>query len=265
MGAARKPKPHYADLLSPSVTPADLAQGIGIANSLKPHELIRLAHDSGLKHIVQTSGMEFDRELLLARAIAAKPKDFLNHPLEMINGSNSAKSERRFSMNSDAAESKDRLIDSFAEFLAESSSTRRVLERAILIADELYTNGSKNAWPGNSGLFEGPATSKGTIEFFSAADESRLVIGCKDSFGKLSTKRLTARLLECFDKGVADSIRRGSGGAGIGSYLVFESSVSYYAGVQANKKTLVCVVLPIGARMREISESVKHVHLFSIK
>ena len=265
MGAARAmlPHPDYAQIVA-HTSPQDLALGVGVAGALATPALVQLAQQTSLYQIVQKSGYLFDSELAAAQRIAKDPRSFLNSPLDTICGPGSEVDSRRFWLNCPADGRKDHALDGFVQFLEGGSNTRRISDRAILCADELFTNAAKNAWPEGSKLFKGPANRKGNLEFFAHADAQRFVVGCKDSFGELKIEKVLSRMVTCFQNGLVDSIRRGPDGAGIGSFLVLESSVSYYAGVERGKCSVACAVLAVGAGMRTAQELPKHIHLFEI-
>jgi hypothetical protein len=99
------------------------------------------------------------------------------------------------------------------------------------------------------------------IELFAQADAKRLIIGCRDSFGEYDGRMVAERIKSCFDNGVANSIRHGTTGAGIGSYMIFDSCISYYGGSEKGVRTVVCVALPLGIGNRVRTTLPKNIHL----
>jgi hypothetical protein len=73
-----------------------------------------------------------------------------------------------------------------------------------------------------------------------------------------------ARIDECMKKGVAKSIQNGPGGAGIGSFLIFNASTSFYLGVDRGRKTTVGCALPIAGRAREDYSLPKNLHILVV-
>lgn len=245
-------------------TSADVAGAIGIASGLAPQDVINVIHDTKLCHLVQSNGPRFDAECAAAERMLRDPAGFLRHPIEVILGPQPFDQRRRFGQVFDAAEKKGRLLAPFADFVAALEGGRTIWDSSLMIADELYTNASKNAWREGSELFQGPTSSTGSIEFFAAADKEILLIGCRDSFGRLAPRDVISRIKTCYDDGVAQSIRFGPGGAGIGSYMVFDACVSYYAGTEEGSASVVCVALPLGISRRAIAAQPKNVHLVQI-
>ena len=270
MSAARKLDPELEKIFE-LTTPADLSRGFCTGESLDNASLLRLVTEQKLKHIVQKDGFRFDREHLAGQIMLANPELFLRDPLEVICGVNSnlPADARRFQFNCPAHTNNSDMLDALNDFISQGSNTRRISDRAVLIADELYTNASKNSWLKSVPLHlrdsnESPVSHHGAVEIFAHADSEKMVLGCRDSFGKLDLKSVLGRMRKCYENGVVDSIRRGEQGAGIGSYLVFESSASYYAAVRRNQTTVVCSVLALGAYLRQSTELPKNIHLLDL-
>jgi hypothetical protein len=241
---------------------ADLSQGIGVGEGLNPQQIVQLALKHGVKHIVQKDGLHFDQEVRAARAMIERPEKFFSHPL--VKG-------RRFSKSYATGTLKDEPLSDLGVFFAEASGTRRISEIAHLAVDEFFTNATRNGWSKKDYAsdrrtleLDGPVERPGSIEVFAHADNERLTLGCRDTYGLLEVGDILKRLEICLVNGVSESIRRGPGGAGIGSYLVFQSGVSYYAGVHRNQATVVCVAFALGQSARTAQEPAKNLHLVSI-
>jgi hypothetical protein len=250
--------PKLVDITASLPTPAESPGVVAITSGLASDQVIRTVHETGLCHLVQKDGLAFDSEVRTSQEMLADKKAFLDDPLKVIFGGTG---QSNFSMTFDAGEKKTALLTAFGDYVAGIQGSRTIWDQALLIADELYTNGSKNAWPAGSKLFHGPPVHSGTLDFFAQIDGQRLVFGCRDTFGNLDVRAVVARIWTCFDNGVAGSIRHGVGGAGIGSYMVFDSCISYYAAVDANARTVVCVSLPLGLSRRAASGLPKNIHL----
>ncbi len=257
MTAARR-----IDIASGVPISTEIAKSIGVATGLSPEAVIRLVHSTGLRHIVQQDGMRFDAECSIAERMIEQPNLFLRDPLGTILGPTlGAEQHHRFGMVFDAAEKKGLLLGPFGDFVAGLAGGRTIWDSALMIADEFFTNASKNAWGRTSGLFQGEPVHSGTIEFFAEANADLLVIGCRDTFGRLAVQNIVERIKACYDKGVADSIRYGNSGAGIGSFMVFDACMSYYAGVARGQSTVVCVAVPLGLSRRAVAALPKNIHL----
>ena len=157
------------------------------------------------------------------------------------------------------------VLSKFEEFLISLPGTSAIRDSAFTVADELFTNGIKNAWPEGSNRRTTRPTLDGEVQFFARSDGKRLIIGCRDNFGLLGFAKILARIQMCYENGVAESISQSEGGAGIGSFMVFNSSVSYYAAVSPGNHTVVCVALPLGISARKLSKLSKNIHLVTVK
>lgn len=234
--------------------------------AIPPAEVIRLVHESGVRHVVQKDSPSFDAEIAVARLMFERPHEFFDDPATAVLGlppDDDAAPSSFLKIESSASEKKTAMLERFENFLAEVPGTRTIRESAVLIADELYTNGSKNCWSPFGGLGEGPAR-EGRITFFARSDGRRLVIGCLDTYGELVLPEVLARIRSCYERGVAESINQGGGGAGIGSFMVFDHCISYYAGVEPGERTVVCAALPLGLSRRELEKLTKNIHLLSV-
>jgi hypothetical protein len=94
---------------------------------------------------------------------------------------------------------------------------------------------------------------------FAAEDGQRLLVGIEDPFGSLDVKAYLNRIHKCYSS-VKDSINFGEGGAGIGSYIIFNAGSSLYYGVKPGQTTLLICVLPYKMSRRQREDLPKHLH-----
>ncbi len=242
----------------------EAAGTIGVVEALPAKDVVHLAHKSNFSHIVQKDGLAFELELETAKSMVENVEQFLADPIKIIFGEAKEGDSERVSLKVVAASSdkKSLTLDKFEEFVAKIKGARRIREQALLVADELYTNAMKL---GQRHALISPdvATRVGTVEFFAESDGTRLVIGCRDSFGELGFGQVLGRISQCFEKGVVHSINQGDGGAGVGSFMVFNNCVSYYCGVEKGITTVVCVALPLGVSEMDLAGLPKNIHLVS--
>jgi hypothetical protein len=95
---------------------------------------------------------------------------------------------------------------------------------------------------------------------FLAHDESRLMVGCTDPYGSLGIARYLSKVKATYALGAAATMDFGSGGAGIGSYIIFNTGASLYIGVKPGQSTVICCVLPLGMSNRKRAALSKHLH-----
>jgi hypothetical protein len=247
----------------------EMLSSVGLAQSMASSNVIEHAHERGLRHLVQKDGLAYDQELAASKIMIESPNLFFKDPLSVIFGKSEKKDPQTtafFNKRYDVTEKKSAVLEEFSRYLSGLAKVARIWDQALLVADELYTNGIKNAWaPRKVGekLFEGRPELNGHVDFFAHSENGRLAIGCQDSFGRLEMSTVLSRIMLCYKNGVANSIRRGNGGAGIGSYMVFESCVSYYVAVEPGVSSVVCVVLPIGISLSQAADLPKNIHLLS--
>ncbi|RYZ75413.1 MAG: hypothetical protein EOP05_07910 [Proteobacteria bacterium] len=250
----------------------DYTGAIGVVEEIPANLVIKVTKESQVAHVVQKNGMAYETELALANAMSGNLTEFLDDPLRLILGSNEA-AYPSLIVNSEASETKVKTLALFEDYLKSIRGARRIREPAIMMADELYTNAAKNGGyhgkrngeknGANSSEQSGEAKPQrpGSIEFFASCDETRLVFGCRDSYGDLGFSTVLNRINECFENGIVQSINNGSGGAGIGSFMVFKACISYYCGVEKGKRTVVAVALPLGSSADELDSFPKNIHL----
>ncbi len=234
--------------------------GIVVCDNINGARVVNLALEHGARHIVQKQGLEYDQEIRVAHLIQQDPSRFLNEPIETIFGQPLIDKFPHFLLHCNATARKHLVLESLKEYMAALSKTRKIRHEASLVADELFTNGAKNMLR----VSDPKNVAAGKIEFFAAADGHRMLLGCIDSFGALDYRHLLRAIESCFSKGVAQAIRADGNGAGIGSFLVFESCVSIYIGVQRGQRTLVCCALPLGMTSKIPVEIPKNLHVVEI-
>jgi hypothetical protein len=255
-------KAKVVELNRGDVPPSDAKGTIGVVEAMHASDVVRLAHVSNFSHIVQKDGLAFDHELKTAQTMTENIEQFLREPLTVILGPHGDEPRPAMHVANPVTEKKTATLEKFEEFLKSIKGARRIREQAILVADELYTNAMKTGHP-HQKMSTAQVAREGTVEFFAEHDGTRLVMGCRDSFGELGFSQVLTRITHCFDKGVVHSINQGEGGAGIGSFMVFNTCISYYCGVEKGRATVVCVALPLGVSDAELASLPKNIHLVS--
>lgn len=237
---------------------------IGIASSLEPKDVIELAVSCGMSHIVQRDGLAFESEVRLARAMLDDPRAYFVQPLDMIFGmDSSAEHFIDFSVMCGPDEKKKNVLFQLEAYLRGLTGTRSIREEAMMVADELYTNGARNGAP-IIGPVDPDQIKPGWVQFVARADGSRLVLGCIDSYGALDITMMMKRIQTCFANGVAQSINQNqNAGAGIGSYMVFNAAMSMYVAVERGRKTVVLASLPLSKRLKETIMLPKNLHILT--
>jgi hypothetical protein len=230
---------------------------------MNPSDVIRFMLEEKVQHIVQKDGPNFDSELKAAETMCANQFALLDSPLETICGP-FRPDEQAFLKVSSFDDKKSVALEAFEQFLQTIKGARGIRDQAMMIADELFTNGAKNGWDPPRLSKDSKPVRPGRVEFFARACDNRIVFGCRDTYGQLGFDQVLLRIRRCFEEGIAQSISQGRGGAGIGSFMVFNSCISYYASVEKGKRTVVCVALPLGLKQGDTGSIPKNIHLVAI-
>ena len=256
-------KVRVVDFSRGEAAPPDGKGTIGVVKAMRASDVVRLARISNFSHVVQKDGLAFENEMKTSQAMSENVTQFMRDPLSVIFGPQpSGPSRESMFVTNPVTEKKTKTLDLFEEFVLGIKGARRIREQAILVADELYTNAMKIGHP-HQKMSTTHFAREGTVEFFAEHDGKRLILGCRDSFGELGFGQVLGRIAQCFERGVVHSINQGEGGAGIGSFMVFNTCISYYCGVDKGRSTVVCVALPLGVSDEELAALPKNIHLVS--
>lgn len=294
MTAARNLKQDWKNLLADEiseglsvVSAAELGKSkcdpvgkVLVVENLNPVDLLNLALEKGSHHTVQSNSVTFDRELLAAAKLVVQPKRLEEFPISAILNPAECGSEKeieltllneRFSLASEKSHIL-RLVETILDGKIKSTGLRADI---ITVADELLTNAIFNApfvdlgntTPGESRENPGVKMTEGKSgRFFLGATSDQIVIGCRDPYGSLNPQRLLERVRNCYQKSVAATMNmEGAGGAGIGSFMIYNSSSSYYVAVDQLKTTIVCAVLPLKGSGRQRQEAPKSLHIINLE
>lgn len=253
---------------------------IGVASDKEPTQLLELAIAQDLEQICQVSSLNLERELNTSASMLMDPKSFISFPLSTIfaplHVNQSTETEiRQFRFQFSKASQKNDALHGLGDYLSQNIKVESLIQDIRAIADELFTNAVFNAPFAGSGSHPSFAKDRTDLsiempkgfegELFAGVRDNQVVIGCRDPFGTLRVQNLLKRILLCYKQGVADSIMmEGKGGAGIGSYMVYHSTASYYVGVMRGFSTVVCCSLPTNMSSRKRGQIAKNIHFFEI-
>lgn len=230
-----------------------------------------------VRHVCQTDAGSLESELNTSALMVRNPDQFLQFPLAAILSPTnvSAASEKRLTALShsfSSATDKSATLGELRQKLVDEGRSESLIADAVLVADEMFTNAIFNApfVDPKTGFNPGIDRSDDTVkmkngrhaELFMGYDQNRLAIVCRDPYGSLNLKQFLRRIHDCSTGGVSAAMRMGSGGAGIGSHMVFNISSSMYVGVSRGKSTVVgaCIHWKWSGRRR--SEATKNFHCF---
>ena len=248
---------------------------VGVAESLEPEPLLRHALEFGFKHICQKNGHMYDSERATAENLVVAPESYLEFPAATILSPakvNTAVERKLILLDKtfDASAQKHPLLDLVLNLLQSKNLPQTVIDDAIVVCDEFFTNAVYNAPFVDPTTHKNPGVSRRDVDvnftngkvgrLFLAQGEKGLVIGCRDPYGSLDLKKYLGKIRETYQKGPAAALNFGAGGAGIGSYIIFNVGASLYFGVWPGKATLLCCTIPLGLSNRLRSQMPKHLH-----
>jgi len=237
--------------------------------------MLNLTVNADLGHICQKGGHLYDKEILSAESMVRCPESYLEFPVATILSPNdmSIDAEKKLLLIDQTFNCSSQKQDSLTlitDAMQSKGLSQTIMDDVVAVADELFTNAIFNAPFVDKTTHVNPGVSRSDLtitmdsgksgRLFLAHDESRLVIGCRDPFGSLELKRYMAKILATYQQGAAATINFGSGGAGIGSYIIFNAGSSLFFGVWPGRATQLCCVVPLGLSNRKRVQLSKHIH-----
>jgi hypothetical protein len=249
---------------------------IVVCDNMTAANVLSLYTARNVRHIVQKSNLLPECEIKAANVMLDDPAKFLAFPLSTIFGhpqpdDKTEKDHTQLAFRVSEADQKSDLLDAVEKHVSNISSPKSLAIDVRAVGDELITNAIYNApFVDRENSFSGPTRDKAKVLIdpkkrplvFIGTNEERVVFGCRDFYGRLNVKKIAARIQLCYQNNPSQLINYGPGGAGIGSYMVFDSCVSMYIAVEANKSTTICCVFPthMSARKRHILPKNLHIH-----
>ncbi len=257
-----------------STTPVN-GQCIGVAEAMAPEETLQVVIELGFKHVCQKSGHDFAKEMNVARLMIEQNESFFSFPIAgVLDPSNlTAANESRLlhiDFKFTSSLEKPRLMNLIEELKTKLNISQTTYDDIVSVSDELFTNAAFNAplvdvttqRNGDAPRYNQEVKmAEGHFgRFYIAEADGRLLIGCLDTYGSLDLPRYFNKINATYMRGPAATMNFGRGGAGIGSYLIFNASASLYAAVWTGRYTIMSCVIPLGLSNRKRSQLAKHLH-----
>ena len=239
-------------------------------SNLAPAALINSYLCDGFTHICQSMGYEYSLELDSADRLLAKPESFFENNVSATLGSGTTLFERKFSQISE----KSTMLADIAKSWESFSLPRSFSDEVTLVIDELFTNAIFNAPVVDLKTQSNPGLSRqrtdvgmhpgkfGKITL--AHDRTRLVVSCSDPYGTLNLNTYLQKVLATYEVGADYSMNFGAGGAGIGSFIIFNSASSLYFGVKPGVETLISCVFTLHMSGKKRAMLPKHLHCIQL-
>lgn len=243
-----------------------------LCKRLDTNEVLSYVMDKGFEQVVQEVNPLFDTEILSSLIISRAPEKFFEFPLSAILnpaqvGPDAEKAANLLEINYHRSDQKSEVLSKIISAVRKISPRSTLLEDVRLVADELFSNSLYNApFVAQNKVIE--RSEKIVLDpaqggrFLLGADAERVLIVCEDSFGSLDLDSLVVRMKNCLESGKGKMINTGQGGAGIGTYMIFETCVSLYTAVDKSKKTIFACLFPLRSAYRNQPDLGKNIHFF---
>lgn len=248
-----------------------------ITEEKEPDQVIELAVTRKIRHVLQQESFEFEKELNAAATMIKEGPKMLEMPLSSIlkpdlRSWNQEQGLTLLDIEFDKAIHKRDILNKVEVELQNCSKSQSFIADALSLSDELITNAIFNApYVDAENSRSGICRSKDHVSmednkkgrFLVGSDSQRVVIGCLDPYGSLNLNNLFIRIMNCYQQGVAQNINMdGEGGAGIGSYMIYNLCSSFYAIVEKGNATMICCCLPLKMSSSKRAELPKNLHYF---
>ncbi len=246
-----------------------------LCDNLSSIQVLSLCLNQTADHIVQKSNVHSNSELKFSAAVIKSPELFIKYPLSFILGnenpsSESEKSSAELSQYLAIPQDKDTVLDDLEAYVGSHCKRSSIVSDIRTAADEMISNCLFNA------PYVNAANTNSNINrdysnisvdplkkphVFAGRDQNRIIIGCKDMYGRLNVNKLIERIKLCYVNNPGKMINFDAGGAGIGSFMIFDSCMSFYVAVDAGLSTTLCCTFPLGMSAKQRDEVPKNIHI----
>ncbi len=252
---------------------------VHVTEGLLPADVLQLIIDGASTHVCQRDGHSFDIEKQSSELLINSPDFFFKFPVASIFSPASVNEASEASFKAldvkfHNSSQKRNVIDQAVQALESKGLSRTLIEDVSSVADEMFTNAVYNAPFVDGKTHKNPGVSRHDFEvsmgsglqgrLILAFDKTRLMVACQDPFGSLSLPKYLIKIKATYEHGAAATMNFGPGGAGLGSYIIFNTGCSLYAGVMPGSATLLCCILPLGMSNRKRSQISKNLHLIQL-
>ncbi len=269
---------NYKFIESTSINIAEFQDDLLFTDKTSNAQLLDLCLNRKVHHVVQKSNLNPDKELSISAKLLEEPGRFFDFPFSYINDVDQPCLEteshcQKFRFSPEKASDKDMLLAKIEEYLAAITSSKTLLGDVLNAVDELFTNSIYNA------PFVNHENSQSGVErdfesvsidpnkrpvIYMGHNAEEVFVGCSDFYGSLNIESLLKRLRRCVENELSEVINYGSGGAGIGTYLIFDSCRSMYIAVQKLKQTTICCSFPYKLPAKQRGLLPKNIHIIEM-
>jgi hypothetical protein len=255
------------------VGPTDQPGDIVLVDRAPNVNVLLLCSQNGVKHVVQKSNLNSAAEIDFSSVMVTSPDSFFSYPLSCIFGTENPNptTEAKHSTISISVErlsERPHILAHFEAMVKRLTSSPALLNDVLVTVDESLTNAVYNA-PFVGMNLTSPSREATDLSIdpghkpllFGGYDSERVIVGCRDTYGSLNVPDLIDRIKSCYEKDLGEVINFGDGGAGIGSFMMFNSCASMYIGVDVGSSSTICCSFPLKLSATKRSEIPKNIHL----
>jgi hypothetical protein len=265
----------FDNLLDQSLRSGMDWSNVSIFDHVEPSTVISEAIVGHTQHIIQSNHPHFIQDLNATARLTCDNDALIKNPLATILApeKKDAVTEQQFSFyECDFNESgqKSEVLSQIDSVLVKKGISDSIRADALIIADELVTNAIYNApFVDLENTTSGAPRNAHNVKMrdgksahlWLGGDGQRIVIGCRDDFGTLNFLKFLGRVKNCYEAGVASTMRMsGRGGAGIGTFMIFNSSASLFIDIKVGVHTGLYCTLPTKMSSRARIEMPKNLH-----
>ena len=176
--------------------------------------------------------------------------------------------ESRYRMTS--SDEKGEVISKLETFIDGLRGERQLTDSACTVADEFITNAFYNAPVSEDGIRlyrdrdrTDPVVLENErgVEFSFASDGHRLAISCRDSYGSISNEQILEQLSRAFEHDKAE-VSQGTGGAGVGLYLIYNYVANLIINVDPGKASEFIGIFDLQATKKEQRTRTRGLNVF---
>lgn len=210
-----------------------------VEDGLSPSQILEMCINRNLKHVIQNSKMPLDQKFEIAQRLLRNPVESLNFSFPLFE-----EPEIRHSFEFSSDTKRSILVNTVLNKLGVDIKNHNQ-EHIVTSAEELIMNAQVHA--PRYGAFKSPHR----MSFLTEKKDDYVALSVFDDYGTLTINKFLNKILNTYTVGVKESINYGTGGAGLGSSIIFANAEVLYLGVLPKRITRVTVLCPIKKREKE--------------
>lgn len=222
-----------------------------VDDNLKPQQIIQMCIDREIKHIIQNSKLGLPEKMQIIDGILADPFKFMTFNEKIFPD---AVNDLLFLFH--AKEDRTTLVMRVLDHLKIDVKNHNT-EHIFKATEELIMNAQLHA--PRIGDFKSPHT----MSFLVERKGDLIALSVFDDYGSMNIGKFLNKILNAFIIGTAGAINYGTGGAGLGSSIIFETAEVLIIAVLPKRITRVTVLTPLKKREKDRDSEQKSIHIIN--